>query len=109
MLISDWSSDVCSSDLLDAVDDRQRRRRADLEHGQQHRAAVVDVHDVGLCGVAVVDETDVAHGDVGAVDRLDRQGVEEIGRASCRERMCQSVYISVVAVSINKKITCDLK
>src|SRR3546814_14770267 len=28
---------------------------------------------------------------------------EEIGRASCRERVCQYVEISVVAVSLNKK------
>src|SRR3546814_19510864 len=28
---------------------------------------------------------------------------EEIGRASCRERGCQYVSISVVAVSLNKK------
>src|SRR3546814_12082590 len=29
----------------------------------------------------------------------------EIGRAACRERVCQSVYISVVAVSLkNKKV-----
>src|SRR3546814_14332017 len=27
----------------------------------------------------------------------------KIGRASCRERVCQSVYISVVAVPLNKK------
>src|SRR3546814_12679375 len=27
----------------------------------------------------------------------------EIGRASCRERVCHDVYISVVAVSFNKK------
>src|SRR3546814_18911319 len=27
----------------------------------------------------------------------------QIGRASCRERVCQSVYISVVAVSLKKK------
>src|SRR3546814_13642116 len=27
----------------------------------------------------------------------------QIGRASCRERVCQYVYISVVAVSIKKK------
>src|SRR3546814_16847062 len=29
--------------------------------------------------------------------------VAEIGRASCRERVCQYVYISVVAVSLKKK------
>src|SRR3546814_14221618 len=28
----------------------------------------------------------------------------EIGRASCRERVCQYVYVSVVAVSLKKKI-----
>src|SRR3546814_11264592 len=30
---------------------------------------------------------------------------EQIGRASCRERVCQYVYISVVAVSLKKKKT----
>src|SRR3546814_18116669 len=29
----------------------------------------------------------------------------EIGRASCRERVCQYVYISVVAVAVKKKHT----
>src|SRR3546814_16555932 len=29
--------------------------------------------------------------------------VTEIGRASCRERLCQYVYISVVAVPLKKK------
>src|SRR3546814_20989964 len=33
--------------------------------------------------------------------RVDRR--REIGRASCRERVCQYVSISVVAVSIKKK------
>src|SRR3546814_14552265 len=28
---------------------------------------------------------------------------DEIGRASCRERVCQYVYISVVAVALKKK------
>src|SRR3546814_13779790 len=32
-------------------------------------------------------------------------GLSEIGRASCRVRECQSVSISVVAVSVNKKQT----
>src|SRR3546814_16344315 len=31
-------------------------------------------------------------------------GKKEIGRASCRERVCQYVSISVVAVSLKKKI-----
>src|SRR3546814_901418 len=37
--------------------------------------------------------------------RLERDPVDhrQIGRASCRERVCQYVYISVVAVSLKKK------
>src|SRR3546814_18328488 len=34
--------------------------------------------------------------------RRERQGADEIGRASCRERVCQYVEISVGALSINK-------
>src|SRR3546814_12934399 len=32
-----------------------------------------------------------------------RRALHEIGRASCRERVCQYVEISVVAVSLKKK------
>src|SRR3546814_12063112 len=35
-------------------------------------------------------------------------GIEKIGRASCRERVCQYVYLSVVAVSIKKKTKHDV-
>src|SRR3546814_12080506 len=52
-------------------------------------------------------ETDVshplAHLDVAGTDRGRPQG-GEIGRASRRERVCQYVYISGVAVSLKKKI-----
>src|SRR3546814_18291860 len=34
---------------------------------------------------------------------LDGEGNEEIGRASCRERVCQYVSIPVVAVSLKNK------
>src|SRR3546814_19775777 len=33
-------------------------------------------------------------------------GADEIGRASCGERVCQDVLISVVYVSLNKKAKC---
>src|SRR3546814_11680511 len=36
-------------------------------------------------------------------DLLGLPPAEEIGRASCRERVCQYVSISVVAVSLKKK------
>src|SRR3546814_20252088 len=37
--------------------------------------------------------------------RLADQLPRQIGRASCRERVCQYVSISVVAVSLTQKIT----
>src|SRR3546814_3704973 len=75
MRISDWSSDVCSSDLVDAAaaaGDGQAhallvaRRQGDLAALLGHRLGSV-LHQVQ--------------------DRLDQQ----IGRASCRERVCQYV------------------
>src|SRR3546814_20317173 len=36
---------------------------------------------------------------------LFHRRLDQIGRASCRERVCQYVYISVVAVSLKKKHT----
>src|SRR3546814_13865095 len=42
-----------------------------------------------------------------AIDAATRESLElvrtKIGRASCRERVCQAVYISVVAVYLTKK------
>src|SRR3546814_13683139 len=97
MRISDWSSDVCSSDL--AV----MRRLADLiaappkgrlsprgrlhlglaerlkDRGEDAGAAEAGLHDLGFRPV-VVDES------VG-----QRHRAEQIGRASCRERVCQYV------------------
>src|SRR3546814_15683438 len=93
MRISDWRSDVCSSDLCPL----SRR----LDSGRSRR--------IFRCG----------HGHVGAartgsvVTLLhDRQSpkpakhpCEQIVRASCRERACQYVKISVVAGSLKKKQT----
>src|SRR3546814_17073900 len=80
MRISDWSSDVCSSDLLSTDDLR-------IEAG---------------CRLVGVNDLDA---DIAANGGAARFGVEigQIGRASCRERVCQYVEISVVAVSLQKK------
>src|SRR3989475_12058126 len=69
----DWSSDVCSSDLLPG-------RRGQLPAGGH---------------------VDPGGGHPGPPGHRDRQGAArgQIGRASCRER----VEISVVAVSLKKK------
>src|SRR3546814_7938391 len=92
MRISDWSSDVCSSDLLDALADG-------LHHFQIDAEQVVAAHP-RLAGDPGGDDDDVGAGDVGiiigagdlrvkALNRADLR--QEIGRASCRERVCQYV------------------
>src|SRR3546814_6844652 len=80
--ISDWSSDVCSSDLLIFL------------RGQLHRLAV-ERH-----AARARVETDLARDQLarciarGAADQRAQAGdqflgLEQIGRASCRERVCQ--------------------
>ena len=53
--------------VLDALHDVEGRGRAVLQHGDQHGAAAVDMHDVGLRRIAVAHMADVAHEDGGAV------------------------------------------
>src|SRR3546814_6074296 len=86
MRISDWSSDVCSSDL---------------QLGQSFRKMAwhtqfVDADDAGNVAAAINDNTRAEF-----IESLANPGgvvQDKIGRASCRERVCQYVYISVVAV-----------
>src|SRR3546814_12580725 len=39
------------------------------------------------------------------IERMEREGKVKIGGASCRERVCEYVSISVVAVSLKKQKT----
>src|SRR3546814_4740762 len=89
MRISDWSSDVCSSDLLLAIPSKQRAEvRKVLESGltvtmgsdaaerrDHYRIYATSVRNLGtpVFPKALFD------------------AVLEIGRASCRERVCQYV------------------
>src|SRR3546814_6842095 len=66
MRISDWSSDVCSSDLTLALSLIEKDRRAVQAWTKERKANEVDLA-------------------VGVRPR------DEIGRASCRERVCQYV------------------
>src|SRR3546814_18474252 len=101
MRISDWSSDVCSSDLTDA--------RVDV---------LAPAEPVELRGVAQVVETrqavverrlgrhDPAAGPpVAAVHRRVETETPDLklGRAACRERVFQYVKFSVVAATLKKK------
>src|SRR3546814_6707022 len=73
MRISDWSSDVCSSDLAVA------------QQGHQHLGALVDAQRLA------VEYRLVATLQQFGRRQLAQQRLCEIGRASCRERVCQYV------------------
>src|SRR3546814_15234629 len=122
MRISDWSSDVCSSDLR-----RQRRRYqlltilcSDFVAGKSKAARpLTDAANMGSPKMrrqkqAVRACTLFEDGlprlpsklGIGAETAVEMWFVDlhrlmhrEIGRASCRERVCQYVYILVVDVS----------
>src|SRR3546814_17910651 len=102
MRISDWSSDVCSSDLveLEALADIFRQVDEAARDGQRvvlitfDEAAETFVRIEVRVAVATVQDRSgieignaVAHLDVEIVERQR----EQIGRASCRERVCQYV------------------
>src|SRR3546814_6075438 len=99
-LISDWSSDVCSSDL--------RGRRRGLS------ARLLDISSYDEAGAAAIEAITQAARNLPSDGWLARLGegypfgpiermlAEEIGRASSRERVCQYVLVSVVAGSFKK-------
>src|SRR3546814_20773441 len=119
MRISDWSSDVCSSDLpflvhrLRLVDEhlrlhpRVRGLGAGLveQHHQHDPLQVVEVEFVLVERHRPV-EHQLALGrveDAVLLEHHQETAALEIGRASCREGVCQSVKISVFAVTVKKK------
>src|SRR3546814_2676917 len=75
MRISDWSSDVCSSDLDAAA--AARAKPGDRCHG-----VLAPDLPAGVAEVA---------GAVAGPEEVEQKHVDEIGRASCRERVCQYV------------------
>src|SRR3546814_16711991 len=94
MRISDWSSDVCSSDL----------HKHDVEvaghvaggPGHRHQGCYAGTSgQVQQLGRRMTDRCKAAR----RAGRLQA----EIGSASCRERVCQYVLISVVAVALKNK------
>src|SRR3546814_12688407 len=111
MRISDWSSDVCSSDLRHGVSlrplvlhaERDRAVRRDVEmadrklvaivrparFGDQSALVAVDIGERGPHGRKIeLGAREIRMGADAAVADGKRM---EIGRASCRERVCQYV------------------
>src|SRR3546814_9743489 len=87
MRISDWSSDVCSSDL-----------RQPAEHGAEDAEGKLQLAHPDVCSIGVGAERRVVRAsasrtletDATVVELLDEGPTRAIGRASCRERVCQN-------------------
>src|SRR3546814_20903117 len=102
MRISDWSSDVCSSDLTQVLftpdagfsGDGRLVLAADDGYGSSAEAVIaVAVSDAPLLALDFYARE--LH-----LDSLGQQG--PTGRAPCRESVCQSVQTSAVAAAANK-------
>src|SRR3546814_17236989 len=111
MRIRDWSSDVCSSDLevRDSQgcpgDQRHSRRFPRLRIGLNVGDSCVSPDDerTGTGGAFQQADKRVCKGREALIVALNGLTIE-IGRAACRERVLQDVRISVVALSLKKKI-----
>src|SRR3546814_4456943 len=92
MRISDWSSDVCSSDLLRAPAGRCPPSGARLAHTAPGHAAPLPSRAHGQAGGARVGIDALQQRHDAPLAMLDmRMLLVQIGRASCRERVCQYV------------------
>src|SRR3546814_14526610 len=123
MRISDWSSDVCSSDLveypvagadvglqLEFLDVLQQRAADAVHDAFRHPGRARREHDVERVverhpGEAQGRRRGVAEiaGPEGGAG--DRRAVGQIGRASCRVSVCQYLEIMWFAVSLKQKTT----
>src|SRR3546814_14838807 len=105
MRISDWSSDVCSSDLsvqveqrLDALDDG----RIDLAI-RMGTGPWPGLHAEALMDDALYPVMSPALWQTSGRPSKPAQLAGPIGRAPCRASVCPYVQISVVALSFQKK------
>src|SRR3546814_5886714 len=93
MRISDWSSDVCSSDLFDDIDARTAQLRPDaLEHVLDVQVSLESPRrrqapEIGW-GLRRARTERFGVGDRPGHDAADQR---QIGSASCRERVCKYV------------------
>src|SRR3546814_20046210 len=110
MLISDWSSDVCSSDLNEREDDAHSEdcdrntpgqeaplpdRVHILEHGGVDRRVVEGKRDLEDCENRAdpenAERTVNGAGELPAVPPAQGECEAEIGTTPCRERVCHYV------------------
>src|SRR3546814_10195377 len=99
MLIIDWSSDVCSSDLLDQLLESRLEAAAAKGELWPHitpaigaHAAQAMLHSLAIRVRAGESDADLRKLIASAITLIARQqAFAEIGRASCRERVGQYV------------------
>src|SRR3546814_11795480 len=124
MRISDWSSDVCSSDLCSrrgssacvstrcpAAGAKVAARLAGSPMSTYALGSVFSPTSVAVVGASprerslgrLVLRQLREGGFAGPVGLVNPNYREKIGRASCRERVCQYVMIAVVGGSLKKK------
>src|SRR3546814_13606053 len=98
MRISDWSSDVCSSDLATV------NGRHILSQPEAHPHPESDALPLSFPPCPPVRFAPVNPAQNDAPTHYDQHGhADQIGSASCRERVCTYWSISLVAVSLKKK------
>src|SRR3546814_17986280 len=105
MRISDWSSDVCSSDLMPQIYSRASGLLVTLKRDEILSYTIPSKVQAYLAAgkptIAALD------GEGARIVEEAKEGytseAEENGSASCRERVCQYGYDSVVAVTLKKK------
>src|SRR3546814_2547158 len=97
MRISDWSSDVCSSDLKAMIDIRKFDSLGHADHGwldARHHFSFAGYHDPDRVGWGALrvwnDDAIAAQSGFPPHPHRDMEiNTYEIGSASCRERVCQ--------------------
>src|SRR3546814_16878921 len=98
MRISDWSSDVCSSDLA-AI---RRVFEAAAALGDEVPLVYLEDYDMALA-LRMCSGCDVwLNTPLKPQEASGTSGMKELGRASCRERVCPYVEMSVVHVALRK-------
>src|SRR3546814_15901879 len=102
MRISDWSSDVCSSDRLREAQFRAKAYRTECELQQQtlsltyqrYQQGVLPLFPLGNANAELeLLKSQLAEAEADTAVLLDALAIlaGQIGRASCRERVCQYV------------------
>src|SRR3546814_7540620 len=85
MRISDWSSDVCSSDLY------QRKKLAQEHEARRRHNTANDPARQHASQAGSAEASSIAAPPFAYAEQAHRHEHHEIGRASCRERVCQYV------------------